>query len=183
MKCPRCGFVAHGSLEKCRRCGVRFVFRKMHDSEGWHTNSWKCKLCQEGKHDSSPRFSRTVDRADAQFVILQASGTPQAKGLSLLALRSSPPFILAPICSECYDFLDGMGKRGYDIARLKGVAPFFERAAHLEEEGLYGEATQSYEIAGHWRDAARTRKKSRGLTVRFISVGLEDILRDRKSVV
>ena len=178
MKCPRCGFVAHGNLEKCRRCGVRFVFRKMHETEGGGANLWTCKLCNQGRRDSSPRFSRTVEREDAQFVILQASATPQAVGLSLVALHRPPPFVLAPICSECYDFLDGMGKRCLDASRLKTAAPFIERAVRLEEEGRYAEATQSYEIAGRWRDAARTREQSRGLTVRFISVDLTDIMSD-----
>lgn len=178
MKCPRCGFVAHGSLEKCRQCGVRFVFRGIHDPEMGNENGWRCSLCEQGRPRGAPRFSRTVAREDAHFVILHASGALQSRGLALVALNRSPPYVLAPICSECYSFLDEMGKRRCDQARVGKVAPFIEKGASLEREGRYGEATQSYEIAGRWKDAARARPRSRGRTVRHIDANLDDLMSD-----
>jgi hypothetical protein len=71
-----------------------------------------------------------------------------------------------------------MGKRRYDQARVGEVATFIEKGASLEREGRYGEATQSYEIAGRWKDAARARPRSRGRTVRHIDANLDDLMSD-----
>ena len=178
MKCPRCGTMAHSRLEACQRCGVRFVFRRMHEPGGGHGHTWRCSLCGTTCPEGDPRFSRTVGQPEAEHIVVEASGTPQARGLALRALHGPPPYVLAPICGQCHSFLDGVAKDLFDRAREERVKSFALRGAHLERQGRYGEATQSYEIAGRWREAARTRAQARGRTVRLVSSELDDLLSD-----
>lgn len=186
MKCPRCKTLIKGRLTHCHHCGVKFSFCSLIDDQGMSPNSqdeWRCKLCRKSTPGTHHRFSHTVDEGLATFILKSDHDTILGRTIALRSITNRPPIIIAPICHECFRWIDQREKRCHDVKRDKQTIQFAEKARAREEESAYEEATTYFEMAGLWKDAARSRKKGGRMITKSPDFDLDDLINDMRRCV
>ena len=183
MRCPRCKTLIKGKITHCHQCGAKFSFRTLVDDDHRKpnkTDDWSCKLCGNFVPTTEPRFSQILDEELVTFILKSDYTTAIGRNIASRLITQRPPIIIAPICQDCFGWIDLREKKCYDAKRAKHSIHFAAKAREKEKEAEFEEATTYFEMAGLWKDAAITRKKGRRRITKTPDIDLDDLISDMR---